>query len=190
MKSQLLERYQKEIAPQLMKDLGIKNPMELPRIEKIAVNVGAGSYLNRIGKKSPEEIEEAIAKITGQKPVVRKARMSVSNFKLREGMPVGVCVTLRKDQAYDFLDKVINIVFPRVRGFQGVKRNIFDKNGNCAIGFTEHTVFPEISVDDSRRIHGVQFTVVFSTKNKEHNQKLLEAFGFPFKKKPVKKEQA
>ncbi|MCK5460897.1 50S ribosomal protein L5 [Candidatus Gracilibacteria bacterium] len=182
MKSQLLERYQKEIAPSLMKELSIKNPMELPRIEKIAVNVGAGSYLLRIGKKSPEEVEEAVAKITGQKPVVRSAKKAVSNFKLREGMPVGVSVTLRNEQAYNFLDKVINIVFPRVRGFQGVKRNIFDKNGNCAVGFAEHTVFPEINVDDSRRVHGVQFTIVFSSRNKKHNMKLLENFGFPFKK--------
>lgn len=183
MNSQLLERYQKEIAPKLMKELSIKNPMELPRIEKISVNVGAGSYLQRIGKKDTAEIETVIAQITGQKPVVKKARMSVSNFKLREGMPVGVSVTLRNDMAYNFLDKVINIVFPRERGFQGVKRNIFDKNGNCSVGFKEHTVFPEITVDDSRKIHGVQFTIVFSSKNKEHNQKLLEAFGFPFKKK-------
>ncbi len=189
MKSLLLEKYQKEIAPKLMKELGLKNPMELPRIEKIAVNVGIGSYLQRLGKKDPAEVEEAIAQITGQKPNVRNARMSISNFKLREGMPVGVSVTLRKDAAYNFLDKVINIVFPRVQGFRGVKRKIFDKNGNCAIGFKEHTVFPEINLDDGRRVHGVQATIVFSGSNPDHNLKLLEALGFPFVKETTKTDE-
>ncbi len=188
MKSQLLEKYQKEIAPALLKELGLQNSMEVPKIEKICINVGIGSYLQRLGKKDTTEIEEAIAKITGQKPVVQKARMSISNFKLREGMPVGVSVTLRKELAYNFLDKLINIVYPRVQGFRGVKRKIFDTNGNCAVGFKEHTVFPEISVDDSRRIHGVQVTMVFSGNNKEHNTKLLEAFNFPFKKVITKKD--
>ncbi len=190
MKSLLLEKYLTEIAPKLMKELGIKNPMELPKIDKIAVNVGIGSYLQRLGKKDTTEIEEAIAAITGQKPNVRNARMSISNFKLREGMPVGVSVTLRRDAAYNFLDKMINIVFPRVQGFRGVKRKIFDTNGNCAVGFKEHTVFPEISVDDSRKVHGVQATIVFSGSNAEHNMKLLEAFNFPFKKKITAAETA
>lgn len=181
MKSQLLEKYQKEIAPALLKELGLKNPMQLPKVDKVCINVGIGSYLQRLGKKDTAEIEEAIAKITGQKPNVRNSRMSISNFKLREGMPVGVSVTLRREAAYNFLDKLVNIVYPRVQGFRGVKRNIFDTNGNCAVGFKEHTVFPEISVDDSKRIHGVQATIVFNGKNKEHNTKLLEAFGFPFK---------
>ena len=182
MKSILLERYQKEIAPKLIKELGLKNPMEVPKIEKICINVGIGSYLQRLGKKGTAEIEETIANITGQKPVVRHSRMSISNFKLREGMPVGISVTLRKEAAYNFLDKLINIVYPRVQGFRGTKRKIFDANGNCAVGFKEHTVFPEISVDDSRKIHGVQATIVFAGNNQEHNIKLLEAFGFPFKK--------
>jgi large subunit ribosomal protein L5 len=183
MKSNLYQRYQQEIVPLLMKELSLKNPMQVPQIEKISINVGVGSYLQRIGKKDTAEIEEAVATITGQKPVVRRARLSVSNFKLREGMPVGVAVTLRREAAYNFLDKVIHIVFPRVRGFQGVKNNIFDKNGNCSVGFKEHTVFPEISVDDSRKIHGVQLTIVFKGSEKEHNKRLLEAFDFPFKKK-------
>lgn len=182
MKSQLLEKYQKEIAPALMKELGLSNPMQLPRIEKICINVGIGSYLQRIGKKDTVEIEEAIAMITGQKPNVRNSRLSISNFKLREGMPVGVSVTLRKDVAYNFLDKLIQVVYPRVQGFQGVKRKIFDKNGNCALGFKEHSVFPEITIDDGRKVHGVQATIVFSSKNEEHNVKLLQAFGFPFQK--------
>lgn len=182
MQSNLLQRYHKDLVPALAKTLGIKNAMQIPRIEKVCVNVGVGSYLQRIGKKDTAEIEEAIAAITGQKPVVRKARMSVSNFKLREGMPVGVSVTLRNDRAYSFMDKVINIVFPRVQGFRGVKSAIFDANGNCSFGFKEHTVFPEISVDDGRRVHGVQITIVFNTNDADANKKLLESMGFPFVK--------
>lgn len=181
-KSALKEKYEKEIVPMLMKELGIKNPMQVPRIKKIVVNVGMGSFLQ--GSKDSSAVEGNITAITGQKPVVRKARLSVSNFKLREGMPVGTVVTLRKDAAYNFLDKVINVVYPRVRGFQGVSRNIFDKDGNCSFGFKEHTVFPETAEADVHKTHGVQVTVVTSTKNKEHAFKLMEAFGFPFKQAP------
>jgi large subunit ribosomal protein L5 len=183
MKSLLLERYQKEILPALMKELGLKNVMQVPKIEKIVVNVGMGSHLQKLGKKDGSQVLEAIEQITGQKAVVKKARLSVSNFKLREGMPVGVMTTLRADRAYNFLDKVINIVYPRVRGFQGVKSDIFDKNGNCSFGFKEHTVFPEVSVEDLRHTHGLQITIVFNTANTEHNKALMEKLGFPFQKK-------
>ena len=182
MKSQLYTQYQQEIAKKLMKELGLKNPMEIPRIEKVCINVGMGSFLQRVGGKNGELVEQTIEKITGQKPVVRNARMSISNFKLREGMPVGVSVTLRKEAAYNFLDKVINIVYPRVRGFQGVKNGIFDKDGNCSFGFKEHTVFPEITLDDSHKVHGVQITVVTNTKNPEHSKALMREMGFPFVK--------
>lgn len=183
MKSLLLERYQKEIAPALVKELGLKNVMEVPKIEKIVVNVGMGSHLQRLGKKDGSMVVEAIEQITGQKAVVKNARLSVSNFKLREGMPVGVMSTLRSDRAYNFLDKVINIVYPRVRGFQGVKSNIFDKNGNCSFGFKEHTVFPEVSVEDLRHTHGLQITIVFNSSNADHNKALMDKLGFPFVKK-------
>jgi len=182
MNSALYDQYQKEIAPKLMKELGLKNPMEVPRITKVCVNVGMGSYLQRLGTKDFSKVEEAVTKITGQKPVVRRARMSVSNFKLRENMPVGISVTLRRESAYNFMDKVINVVYPRVRGFRGVRKNIFDQNGNCSFGFKEHIVFPEIEVDDARKVHGVQVTVVTNTDNPEHARALMEAFGFPFKK--------
>ena len=183
MKSLLLKRYQDEIAPALMKELGLKNIMQVPKIEKISVNVGMGSHLQRMGKKDGTLVVEAIEKITGQKPVVRNSRMSVSNFKLREGMPVGCMTTLRGDIAHNFLDKVINIVYPRVQGFQGVKFNIFDKNGNCSFGFKEHTAFPEISMDDTRNAHGLQITIVFNTSCGKQNKLLLDKLGFPFKKK-------
>ena len=182
MKSALYDRYQKEIVPKLMKDLGLKNPMQVPRIEKVCVNVGMGSYLQRLGTKDFSGVESTVTKITGQKPVVRRSRMSVSNFKLRENMPVGISVTLRKDAAYNFIDKVINVVYPRVRGFRGVKTKIFDSSGNCSFGFKEHVVFPEIEVEDVRRVHGVQVTIVTNTNNPEHTRALMDAFGFPFKK--------
>ena len=180
MSSELRQRYQKEIAPKLQKDFGMKNALQVPRIEKVVVNVGMGSHLQRLGSKDYTPIQDTLRAITGQQPVLRKARMSVSNFKLREGMPVGMCVTLRGDSAYEFLDKVINIVYPRVRGFRGVKRNIFDKDGNCSFGFTEHTVFPEVDVEDARKVHGIQVTVVTSTKEKAHTEALLTEMGFPF----------
>ncbi len=179
-KSLLLERYAKEIAPQLQKDLGMKNVMEVPKIEKVCVNVGMGSYLQRLGTKDYSLVEQTLLQITGRKPVLRKARLSVSNFKLREGMPVGLSVTLRKDEAYIFLDKIINIVFPRVRGFRGIKRNIFDKSGNCSFGFADHSVFPEIDLEDARKAHGVQVTVVTNARESAHAEKLMEAMGFPF----------
>ncbi len=182
MKSALYDRYQKEIVPKLMKELGLKNPMQVPKIDKICVNVGMGSVLQKWGTKDFSSIEETVTNITGQKPVVRRARMSVSNFKLRENMPVGMSVTLRGEAAYNFLDKVINVVYPRVRGFRGVKRAIFDRDGNCSFGFTEHTVFPEVDVDDVRRVHGVQVTVVTNTKDPAQSEMLMAEFGFPFKK--------
>lgn len=182
MKSLLLDRYQNEIAATLQKEFALKNPMEVTRIEKICINVGMGSHLQRIGKKDGASVEAAIEAISGKKPVVRISRMSVSNFKLREGMPVGVSVTLRDAEAHNFLDKLINVVYPRVQGFRGEKNGIFDKNGNCSVGFKEHTVFPEISVDDSRMIHGVQVTIVMSSSDEKQNKKLLELMGFPFKK--------
>ena len=189
MASELQQRYQKEIQPKLIKELGMKNVMQAPRIEKIVVNVGMGSYMQRLGTKDYGTVEETLNKITGQKPVLRKSRLSVSNLKLREGMPVGMCVTLRGESAYDFLDKVINVVFPRVQGFRGVKRNKFDRDGNCSFGFKEHTVFPEVNVEDPRKVHGVQVTIVTSTKDPEHTVKMMEAMGFPFIKKHEDKEE-
>lgn len=183
MNSPLHEKFKKEIRPSLQKKLNIKNIMDVPKIEKICVNVGMGSYLQKTGKKDYSFVEENIQKITGRKPVVRKAKLSVSNFKLREGQPVGISVTLRGDAAYNFLDKIVHIVYPRERDFRGVARNVFDKDANCSLGFRDHTVFPEgVQPEDSRQIHGLQVTIVTSTKKKEYSQALLEALDFPFKK--------
>ena len=182
--SPLYENYKKNIRPKLQKELGIKNIMEVPKIEKICLNVGMGSYLQKIGKKDYSFLEKNIELISGRKPVIQKAKKSVSNFKLREGQPVGISVTLRGTDAYNFVDKLIHIVYPRVRDFRGVPRDKFDKNGNCSLGFRDHTVFPEgVQPEDSRHIHGVQVTIVTSSDNTEHSQALLAALDFPFKKK-------
>lgn len=184
LKSLLYDRYKKEIIPALEKELGIKNPMQIPALEKVCINIGMGSYLQKLGAKDFSFVEENLQALSGQKPVVRKSKMSVSNFKLREGQPVGLSVTLRGPAAYNFIDKLIHVVYPRVRDFRGVNRNIFDKKGNCSLGFNDHTVFPEgKQPEDSRKIHGVQITIVTSTDNKDHSEKLLEMFDFPFKKK-------
>ena len=186
MKSELLEKYQTEIRAKLQKDLGIKNPMDVPRIEKITINAGIGSYLQRLGSKDPSYVEECLTEIAGQKTLLNKSKVSISNFKLREGMPIGVSVTLRKEGAYNFLYKLINLVYPRVRDFRGVLGNPFDKDGNCSVGFKDHTAFMEMEKPENlNKIFSLQVTIVTSTKNKEHSKALLTEFGFPFVK-PVK----
>lgn len=180
----LHDKYNQTIRAQLQKDLKISNIMNVPKIEKICINVGMGSYIQRTGKKDYSFVEQNIERIAGQKPVVRNAKISVSNFKLREGSPVGISVTLRGKSAYAFLDKLIHIVYPRVRDFRGVARNIFDSNANISLGFRDHTVFPEgVQPEDAKRIHGLQITIVTSTKDKKHSEALLESLQFPFKKK-------
>lgn len=179
--SRLYDAYMTEVRPQLMKDLGITNAMEVPRVEKVVINVGMGSYLRKLNSKDYSFVLDNITNIAGQKPVVQKAKLSVSNFKLREGQPVGVSVTLRKKAAYNFLDKLINIVYPRVRDFRGVRSVCFDKFGNCSVGFKDHTVFPEGKLpEDSRKIHGVQVTIVTLATDKDGAKALLDAFSFPF----------
>ena len=187
MKSSLLEHYQTKVRAKLQKEFSIKNPMQIPAIEKICINIGMGSYLQKLGSKDFSLVTDNVTLITGQVPVVRKAKVSVSNFKLREGMPVGMSVTLRKEGAYNFLYKLINVVYPRVRDFRGVDANTFDNEGNCSFGLKDHTVFPESPrLDDSRKIFGLQVTIVFKTTEKEQNKRLLEEFGFPFKKSAKK----
>ena len=182
MQSTYTDLYNAEVVAQLQKELGLKNTMEVPRIKKICVNVGMGSYLQKMGKNAQEKVEKNLALITGQKPVVKKSRLSVSNFKVREGMPVGAMVTLRGKRASNFLYKMIHVVYPRVRGFMGVKKNIFDAHGNCSIGFNDYTVFPETPVDDSGKPHGLQVTIVIDSKDPAHSRRLLEVLKFPFRK--------
>jgi large subunit ribosomal protein L5 len=180
--NELKEKYNKEIAPALMKEFGLKNTFEVPKINKIHINVGIGSYLKN--SKDYSYIIENIELITGQKPVLRKAKKSISNFnKLREGDPNGITVTLRKEKMYDFLYKLINIVAPRIRDFRGFPDKSFDNNGNYSLGLKEHTIFPEIKLDDMVKSHGIEITIVTNVNSKEKTKALLEKFNFPFKKK-------
>ncbi len=176
----LYDRMQSEIIPALKKELGLKSDLATPRIAKVKVNVGIGSLAKQT--KDFSEVIENITKITGQKPLVMKSKIAVSNFKLRKGMPVGINTTLRGKRAYDLVDRLVNIVFPRVRDFRGVSVKSFDGNGNYNIGFKEALVFPEINPDDVTNVHGIQVTVVTTAKNDEEGMALLKKIGFPFKK--------
>lgn len=177
----LKTRYQTEIAPALKKMLGVKNVMAVPKVTKVTLNVGMGTYVRNHKDFNP--IVENIAAITGQKPMVNKAKIAVSNFKIRAGMPVGTSVTLRGKKMYDFLNKLVNIVFPRVRDFRGISHKAFDGQGNYTVGFKEHVVFPEISPDDVIKLHGLQICVSTTAKTDEEGYELLKALGFPFKPK-------
>lgn len=179
MKSNLKSYYLKELLPKLQKELGIKNPMSVPRLEKIMINVGIGNIMTK-GKKDYEEVVENVKLIAGQKPLITTAKKAISNFKTKEGMPVAISVTLRGEKMYDFLNKFINVVLPRVRDFRGLSRKSFDQKGNYSIGFTEHTIFPEINSDDIVRLHGIQVTFCSSAKNPQQGFELLKAFRFPF----------
>lgn len=172
--------FKSEIIPALQKELGVKNPMAVPRITKVNLNVGIGS-LSRNTKDFSDVIEN-VTKIAGQKPVVTKAKMAISNFKLREGMPTGIVVTLRGKLMYEFLYKLINIVIPRVRDFRGLSPKAFDDQGNYSIGFKEALVFPEINPDDVLNIHGIQVTINTTAKSADEGRALLTQMGFPFKK--------
>lgn len=182
----LLKTYKEKIRPELKKELHVKNDFQVPAIKKIVVNVGIGTYVAKVNSDfSP--VEETILNITGQKPVVRKSRKSVSNFnKLREGQPNGLVVTLRRQKMFDFLEKLITITFPRIRDFKGISDKIFDGNGNINIGIVDHTVFPEVNVQDAVKPHGIQITIVTNTSKDSEARALLDKVGFPFRKKKAK----
>jgi len=175
-----VQDYRKDIVPALQKKLGIKNIHALPKIEKIVVNVGTGTYLK--GEKNADTVVDSIALITGQKPVIKKARMSISNFKLREGMPVGVSVTLRGNRAYDFFERLVKIVFPRIRDFRGFSPRAFDGRGNYSLGIRDHLIFPEIPSDEILKSFGVEVTLVVKNSDDKKTRALLDEFGFPFRK--------
>lgn len=178
--SRLLKEYREKIRPLLMKELGFKNIMRVPRIEKIVVNVGLGEAVQ--DPKLLEIVSEDLARITGQKPQIRRAKKSVAAYHLRKGMPIGLRVTLRKQRAYDFLDRLINFALPRVRDFRGLSRNSFDGRGNYNFGLDEQTVFPEIDIDKVKKVFGMDIAIVTTAKTDEEAMKLLEAFGFPFER--------
>jgi large subunit ribosomal protein L5 len=172
-------RYRKEIVPSLMKDLGLKNPMEVPKITKIVVNMGLGEAL--ANNKLLESAVDQMNAITAQKPVITRSRKAIANFKLREGQAIGAMVTLRGDRMYEFLDRLISVALPRVRDFKGISPKAFDGRGNYTLGVREQIIFPEINYDQIEKVKGLNVSIVTTAKNDEHGLALLKAFGVPFK---------
>jgi large subunit ribosomal protein L5 len=177
--ARLLERYHKEIVPQLKKKLGRNNLLSLPRLQKIVVNMGVGKALQ--DKNRMEQAAEQLALITGQKAQIRKAKKAVSGFRLREGNEIGCRVTLRGRRMYEFLDRLISIALPRIRDFRGVNPRSFDGHGNYSLGLSEQSVFPEIDPDKVTFVQGMDVTFVTSTNSDEEARELLRAFGMPFR---------
>ena len=174
----LKEKYVKEVAPALMQKFGYKSVMQIPKIDKIGGNCGCGEA--RDNAKVLEAVVNDLATITGQKPVITKAKKSVANFKLREGMPIGAKVTLRQDKMWEFLDRFFNVALPRVRDFRGINPNAFDGRGNYAIGLKEQLIFPEIDYDKIDKIRGMDIVICTTAKTDEEAKELLELLGAPF----------
>ncbi len=174
------ERYQKEIAPALFKELKLDNVMEIPRVSKVVVNIGVGEAMDNA--KALEAAVSDLTKITGQKPVITKARKSIANFKLREGREIGVKVTLRGERMWSFLDRLMNIGLPRVRDFRGISPNAFDGRGNYTLGLREQLVFPEIEYDKIDKLRGLEVTIVTTARSDEQARALLLMLGMPFRK--------
>ena len=180
MASRLQEKYNNQVASAMMEKFGYKNIMEIPKLDKIVINMGVGN-----AKENPKGLEKAIEEmeiISGQKPVVTRARKSVANFKLREGMPIGAKVTLRADKMYYFLDKLVSVSLPRVRDFRGVNPNAFDGRGNYALGLKEQIIFPEIEYDKIDQVRGMDIIFVTTAKTDEEARELLKLLGMPFSK--------
>jgi large subunit ribosomal protein L5 len=176
----LYNHYKKEVVPELKKDFGFRNVMQVPKITKVVINVGVGKFL-----KEPnyiENVEKNLAKITGQKPVRTKSKKAISNFKIRENMDIGVMVTLRGPKMYYFLEKLLNITFPRTRDFRGISDKAFDARGNYSLGFKENVAFPEVKTTETDKGHGLQINISTNAKNKEQGKALLTKMGFPFVK--------
>jgi len=179
----LKTRYREAVVPSLQQELGLTNPMQVPRLEKVVINMGVGDAI-----KDGRMLEAAVADletITGQKPVVTRARMSIAGFKLREGMAIGAKVTLRGDRMWEFIDRLVSISVPRIRDFRGLNPNAFDGKGNYTLGLTEQLIFPEIDYDKVAKVRGMDITVVTTGKTDEEGRALLVALGFPFEGIPV-----
>jgi large subunit ribosomal protein L5 len=176
----LKERYQKEITPALIKSLGLRNVMEVPRIKKVVINIGLGEALD-----NPKALDAAVIDLTaiaGQKPIITKARKSIANFKLREGRAIGTAVTLRGERMWAFLDRLMNIVLPRVRDFRGVSAESFDGRGNYTLGLREQIIFPEIEYDKVDKVRGMEITIVTTAESDDQASALLQMLGMPFRK--------
>jgi large subunit ribosomal protein L5 len=177
--ARLQDRYKAEIVPKLKEKFGYRNVMQVPRLHKVVVNMGLGDAIENV--KVIETAAAEISIITGQKPVVTKARKSIANFKLREGVPIGVMVTLRRNQMYHFLDKLIAIALPRVRDFKGVSPRAFDGRGNYTLGIREQIMFPEVNYDKIDKIRGMNITIVTTARTDEEGLELLRLMGIPFR---------
>ena len=190
MTPRLKERYLTDIKPQLIERFGYKSEMQAPRLEKITLNMGVGDA--KLDSKLLDNAAEQLAVIAGQKPAVRRARKSIANFKLREGMPVGLSVTLRGERAYEFLDRLLSVAIPRIRDFRGLKASAFDGRGNYSLGVREQIIFPEIDYDSVDQVRGLDVTITTSAKTDVEAFELLLAFGMPFTKegRPGAKEEA
>jgi large subunit ribosomal protein L5 len=178
--SRLQEQYKETIAPRLKDELGLSNVMEVPRITKITINMGVGESVG--DRKILDRAMEDLTKIAGQKPVITRARKSVAAFKIRDGMPIGCKVTLRRERMYEFLDRLVSIAIPRVRDFRGLSAKAFDGRGNFNMGVREQIIFPEVDYDEVDAIRGMNITITTSARNDEEGRALLAAFDFPFRK--------
>lgn len=178
--NRLLESYKKDVVPALMKEFSYSSIMQAPKVEKIVLNVGLGEAV--ANPKVIEDAVEELTQITGQRPVVTKAKRSIANFKLREGMPIGCKVTLRGEKMYDFLDKLVSISLPRVRDFRGVSDTAFDGRGNYTLGVREQIIFPEINIDKVSKIRGMDIVIVTTASSNEEAKSLLTGLGMPFAK--------
>lgn len=179
MAARLKERYQKDVAPAIAKEFAIKNPMAIPRLEKIVLNMGMGEAI-----ANAKILDTAVAELTsiaGQKPVVTKAKKSIASFKLRQGMPIGVMVTLRGERMYEFFDRLVSVALPRVRDFRGVSPKAFDGRGNYTIGIREQLIFPEIDFNKVDKLRGMNISIVTTARNDEEARALLKALGMPFR---------
>ncbi|MEX0865199.1 MAG: 50S ribosomal protein L5 [Acidimicrobiia bacterium] len=176
-------RYREEVAPKLKEELGLVNVMQVPTLEKIVLNMGLGEAIN--DKKAIDEALDELGLIAGQKPRVNRARKSIANFKVREGMPIGVSVTLRGARMWEFFDRLLAVAIPRVRDFRGLNPRAFDGRGNYSVGASEQLIFPEIDFDNVTTTRGLNITIVTTADNDEQGKALLDAFGFPFRKVQV-----
>jgi len=177
--SRLRDRYQKEVIPAMMKEFGYKNIMAVPHVEKVVLNMGLGEAIFNI-KVLDKGLEE-LTLIAGQRAVVTKAKRSIAGFKLREGMPIGCMVTLRRERMYDFLDKLFNVALPRVRDFRGLSKRVFDGRGNCTVGIREHIIFPEIDYDKIDKIKGLNVSIITTARTDDESYLMLKQLGMPFR---------
>jgi large subunit ribosomal protein L5 len=176
----LKEKYEKEVVPALIQEFGYKSTMAVPRLKKVVLNMGVGEAIYNV--KALDKSVEELTLIAGQKAVITKAKKSIASFKLREGMPIGCTVTLRRERMYDFLDKFFNIALPRLRDFRGVPEKIFDGRGNCTVGIREQIIFPEIDYDKIEKIRGLNVSIVTTGRNDEESFALLKHLGMPFRR--------